>query len=62
MYIRTIRSSFSDLVAHGPGGVDQPPVGGPGDAIVCPPLVPVPLHLGQDQQQRRQGAQQHGGH
>ena len=57
----TSRLSFSDLVAHGPGRVDEAPVGGAGDAVICPPLIPVPLHLGQTHQQRRQGGQHHCG-
>ena len=52
---------FSDLVAHGPGRVDEAPVGGTRDAVICPPLIPVPLHLGQAHQQRRQGGQHHCG-
>ena len=50
----------TDLVTHGPGRVDEPPVGGAGDAVIGPPLVPVPLHRGQTQQQRRQGGRGQG--
>ena len=28
------------LVTHGPGGVDEPPVGGAGDALIGPPWCP----------------------
>ncbi len=32
---------LSSFVTHGPRGVDDTPVGWPGDAVVSPPLVPV---------------------
>lgn len=32
---------LTDLVAHGPGRVDQSPVGRTRDPVVGPPLVPV---------------------
>ena len=44
----------SDLVAHGPGGVDEAPVGGARDPVIGPPLVPVGRHAPRQETHHRQ--------